>query len=68
MDVEWWIQQIQEKMDRECISQTEVAKAAKISRQRVYAVLRGKNKSRRTVRLILRALGLGGKESATGYD
>ena len=58
MNIDYLIELIRSKIDAETLNQSEIAVAAGISRQRVNQVLRGKSKSRKTIRLMIRALNL----------
>ena len=56
VDFDWALRLVREKMDVDGVTQSDVARMAGISRQRVSLLMRGKSKSRRTLRMIVRAL------------
>lgn len=58
MDFDWALRMVREKMDVDDITQAEAARLAGISRQRVSLLMRNKSRSRRTLRMLVRALGL----------
>ena len=58
MDYDYALRLVKEKMEAEWISQSDIAKTAGISRQRVHLVMSGKSHSRKTLRMMVRALDL----------
>ena len=66
MDVEQLIQEIKDEKDRRLLNQTELAKLANISRQRVWLLFNGKSRSVTTIRALRNALFLRDKPKNAG--
>ena len=58
MKIESWIRRIQSEMDKRLLTQSELARIAGVSRQRVSSLLGLKSRSKSTVRALRKALEL----------
>ncbi len=62
MDIEALVKQIEAEMERQLLTQSEVARMAGIGRERIYKVLHRRSRSIPTIRAMRAALGLADKD------